>query len=292
MHETNSYSPFQVARALGISQSTIKRWCDSGKIAFVRTQGGHRRIERQALDQFLAETKMRIVDTAALGLPRDLGRAHGLAYEGMQRRFLDALLAEDLETCRGILLGLFYQHQPLPQLLDDFIGQSMTEVGRLWSCQHVTVYEERRYCELCETLLKELDSRLPEPAANQPLAIGAAPAFDQYRLPTQAVGLALKSLGWRTISLGSNLPFATLHQAVQRFAPQAFWLSISYLANEAEFIREYRAFLNDLGELPRIVFVGGYAVTAELVAQLPRASYAHHLRELPAAEMVVDDSAK
>ena len=37
-------SPKQLADAIQVSESSIKRWCDRGVIATVRTAGGHRRI--------------------------------------------------------------------------------------------------------------------------------------------------------------------------------------------------------------------------------------------------------
>jgi len=36
-------SPRELAEALGVSESSLKRWVDAGKIAASRTEGGHRR---------------------------------------------------------------------------------------------------------------------------------------------------------------------------------------------------------------------------------------------------------
>ena len=37
-------SPRQVARAIGVGESTLKRWCDRGLIPMLKTAGGHRRL--------------------------------------------------------------------------------------------------------------------------------------------------------------------------------------------------------------------------------------------------------
>ena len=42
-------SPKQVARAIGVSESTLKRWCDRGLIPMTKTAGGHRRMEVEAV---------------------------------------------------------------------------------------------------------------------------------------------------------------------------------------------------------------------------------------------------
>ena len=37
-------SPRQLAVAIGVSESSLKRWADDGRLAVERTAGGHRRI--------------------------------------------------------------------------------------------------------------------------------------------------------------------------------------------------------------------------------------------------------
>ena len=44
----------QAAKYLGMAQSTIRKWSDSGRLPAFYTPGGHRRYRRSDLDQFLA----------------------------------------------------------------------------------------------------------------------------------------------------------------------------------------------------------------------------------------------
>ena len=44
-------TPHDLAEALGVSESSLKRWIDAGRIRASRTEGGHRRV---ALDDALA----------------------------------------------------------------------------------------------------------------------------------------------------------------------------------------------------------------------------------------------
>jgi excisionase family DNA binding protein len=43
----------QAAAYLGVAQSTMRKWTDSGRVASFKTPGGHRRYRRSELDQFL-----------------------------------------------------------------------------------------------------------------------------------------------------------------------------------------------------------------------------------------------
>lgn len=43
----------EAATLLGVHPSTLRRWSDEGRVPTVRTQGGHRRFERAAVEQVL-----------------------------------------------------------------------------------------------------------------------------------------------------------------------------------------------------------------------------------------------
>jgi excisionase family DNA binding protein len=53
-------STAQVARLLGVSDQSVANWIDRGKLRAGRTPGGHRRIEKQDLVEFLKRQKFRI----------------------------------------------------------------------------------------------------------------------------------------------------------------------------------------------------------------------------------------
>jgi excisionase family DNA binding protein len=47
----------QAAKYLGVAQSTIRKWSDSGRLPAFYTPGGHRRFRRSDLDQFLGSSR-------------------------------------------------------------------------------------------------------------------------------------------------------------------------------------------------------------------------------------------
>ena len=49
------YRPGQVAELLGVSVDTVRRWCDEGRLATTRSEGGHRLIPGADLARYLAE---------------------------------------------------------------------------------------------------------------------------------------------------------------------------------------------------------------------------------------------
>lgn len=49
------YRPGQLAELLGVSVDTVRRWCDEGRMATVRSEGGHRMVEGRELARFVRE---------------------------------------------------------------------------------------------------------------------------------------------------------------------------------------------------------------------------------------------
>ena len=47
----------QAAKYLGVAQSTIRKWSDSGRLSAFYTPGGHRRFRRRDLDAFLGSSR-------------------------------------------------------------------------------------------------------------------------------------------------------------------------------------------------------------------------------------------
>ena len=69
------------ARALGVSPSTLRLWASDGRVPHVRTAGGHRRFDPEALRQWLASQPARPARTsrrAAVQVPRSPQLAEAL----------------------------------------------------------------------------------------------------------------------------------------------------------------------------------------------------------------------
>jgi len=273
-------TPKQVARAIGVSESSLKRWCDRGTIETVKTAGGHRRIPLAGILAFLRDSGHAVVRPEVLGLPAALGQGER-TWERSRSRLSAALVAGDEDVARQVVFDLYLARHLLAEIADLLVHPVLIEIGRRWQCGEAEVYQERRACEIANRIFHELRALIPEAPANAPLALGATPAGDQYRLPTLLVELVLREAGWQAISLGSNLPFSTLAAAIARYRPRLFWLSVSHLEDEASFVEQYNAFYEHLNPRPAII-LGGHALTEPIRKQLTFAAHGDNLRQLVA----------
>lgn len=261
----------RVAAALGVSESSVKRWCDTGKIASTKTPGGHRRVSVDSVYDFVRAGHAQIARAELLGLPtlppkaaRDLSACRELMRE--------ALIAGDEQRCRQLLWDLHLAGHRMSELCDEVLAGAFREIGDRWDCRAIEVYHERRACEICMRLLYDIRRGIPVHSPTAPIAIGCSPDGDPYSLPSQMIELVLRQGGWNAQSLGTSVPLSSLAAAAREMRPRLVWLSVSQIADADRFVAEYREFHACTAPLSAIV-VGGRALDESIRRLINFASY-------------------
>tara|TARA_R110002111_G_scaffold144910_2_gene211291 strand:+ start:160020 stop:160901 length:882 start_codon:yes stop_codon:yes gene_type:complete len=271
-------TPKQVARALQVSESSVKRWCDKEIIPTQYTAGGHRRIALSALIDFLRSSKHELVRPEVIGLPATTGQTIRV-IDRAASQFTEALLEGDEEQCRQIVLDLYLAEHSISTICDLVFAKAFSTIGDRWKCGDAEVYQERRGCELAMRVLHELRTLIPAPARDAPLAIGGAAEGDQYSLATTMVELVLRDIKWNAVSMGANLPFETLAAAIRQHQPKMFWLSVSHIKDETQFIHSYSKLYDEFGA--DVAFaVGGRALHEQIRQQIQYAAFCDNIRHL------------
>jgi methanogenic corrinoid protein MtbC1 len=271
-------TPKQVARAIDVSESSVKRWCDRGIIPTQYTAGGHRRIALSDLLAFFRQTKHQVLHPEALGLPSTSGQTARIV-DRARDQMTEALLRGDEAGCRQIGIDLFLAEHRTSVICDDVLAAAFRTIGNRWACGDAEVYQERRACEIALRVLGDLRSLLPSPPPRAPLAIGGAVSGDHYSLGTTMAELVLRDAKFSAVSLGNNLPVDTLAAAIRQRRPRLFWLSCSYIADEATFLDGYQSLYDQFGVEVSFV-VGGYALTTELRQQMQFAAHCDSMQHL------------
>jgi hypothetical protein len=130
MRARSLHSPRQLAEALDVSESSVKRWCDQGLIETERTAGGHRRVTLPAALRFLRDSGTPLARPRLLGL---VGFEAAAGDEGESHaRLVTALAAGDEDAVRGTLFGLYAGGRALADLCDRELAAAFTEIGERW----------------------------------------------------------------------------------------------------------------------------------------------------------------
>ncbi len=264
---------------MGVSESSLKRWCDQGLLPTIRTAGGHRRLPVNAVMNFLRKSGKSLVRPEVLGLPSVTGRGDA-TLERARQEMTDALIAGDDEAVRRITFDLYLAKIAVVDICDLVIAQSFHTIGDQWECGDVEVYQERRACDICVRALHELATALPTAKTDAPLAIGGTFEGDQYQLPTLMVELSLRDAGWNAKSFGNSLPSETLCKAIDDLHPRLFWLSVSRLDSPSEFLERYHKLLAYARQTQVAIVVGGHSLTPEIRRQMQYAAFCDNLRHL------------
>ncbi len=281
---SENFTPKQIASAMQVSESSVKRWCDRGDIRTDRTVGGHRRIPLGFLLEFLESTNRRIVDPTAIGLEHQTNISKEALTKTVDAseavaRLEGGLLAGAESDCRRIISSWYSTRGGLTSLADDLISPAFRSIGQKWSDGTIDIYQERQGCEICLRLVLELRRLLPEPKGAAPLAMGGTPAGDSYSLPTLLAEMAFREQGWRTAGLGANIPFSSLLSAARKHMPKIFWLSVSHVPDEDIFLQEYSDFAK---RLPKgiVLVIGGRALTETLRPKMVYSAHCDGMRHL------------
>lgn len=276
------YSPKSVARAIGVSESSLKRWCDAGKITAVKTAGGHRRLRQSQVISFLRErNKYELRDPLSIGLP-DLSEFSFSDLRDAANQYRQSLIAEEEDKCHRLLMYLYVNGWQMEGIVDEVISEAFKQIGNQWQQGNLEVYQERRACEICLEGLGRIKTMLNPPEPNALTAIGGTVEHDHYTLCTKGIEVALVSHGWQAKSLGSNLPFSTLLQAAVVKRPNLMWLSVSYLKEEDSFIRDLNSMAEEIPRATTLV-VGGCAIKPWFWPKIRNAIYCDSLGKLISA---------
>lgn len=271
-------SPRQAARAIGVSESSLKRWCDRGLINTVRTAGGHRKLATSDVVRFVRERQHRIVSPEVLNLPpTSLGAELGLSRGGPL--LAEALLEGDEESARRIVFDLYLAKHSISAIGDSVIAEAFRIIGDRWACQEADVYQERRGCEIVLRVLHELGQAQTVPANAWP-GIGATFSGDFYSLPLTLIETVLRSVGFRAAMLGTSLPAESLVQAVRDLQPKLFFVSVSHISDESQFLTDFSRLSKACRVAETALVVGGRALNEKLRPQLGYSAFCDTLQQL------------
>lgn len=272
-------SPKQVAKAIGVSESSLKRWCDDGRIEATRTAGGHRKLAISSVLEFIKSTGRELEEPEVLGLPAQTGL--GTRSVSSAKKNLAKYLLDGNETaCRQIISSLYLSNVAVSTVCDEVICGAFAEIGEKWICEEIEIYQERRACEISSLILHEIRLLLPPIKNNAPLALGGTIDDDPYTIATSMVELVLRDKGWNASSLGNFLPFRTLRSAIEVKQPKIFWVCVASIREMNSFIAEMNHLYETASKAKTALVVGGRALTEDVRKQIKYTCFCDTMQHL------------
>jgi excisionase family DNA binding protein len=235
-------TPKDLADALGTSESSMRRWIDSGRVRMSRTAGGHRRIEVGEAMRFIRAMGLPVIRPEALGLDAiselaavtdraagagGAGVGAGTPPENIDCRLLGALTAGDRAMVRGMVVSWYLSGRGLATLFDGAMRHALTKLGEPWTADRAAILTEHRAADICVEAINALRAMLPRPNGNARIAIGGTPNDEWHSIPSLMAAMVACESGMRDVNYGANVPIDLLARAAADEKARLVWLSIT-----------------------------------------------------------------
>lgn len=279
----------EAARALGVSEASVKRWADSGLLPMEKTAGGHRRFRPEDLaavrrtgptaGEMPLPWQRRAPSARAEQTPELApGRGAALAEETFR-----ALLDGRDEELSALLVNLYLDGHSVGQVADDILCAGMRRVGDLWHAGEISVAQEHVATRTAVVAVQTLQGSLQGAAGGDERlrALCCSVEDDFHELPLRLAALTLEAAGLAVFNLGPSTPFSALAEAVHRFRPELVCVSSTVLLRLDRATYEYAGFSKNARRAGATVVLGGAGFHDEGVRKrLPADLHAESFRQL------------
>lgn len=253
---------------MGISRSSVQRYCEQGELRSHTTLGGHRRIEAEDVSRWLSgrtnksrrRRKKQVTDTRF-----------------SPQYTAEALLTGKTHKLSPLLERVFLGTEQASWLIDQFLSPAMAEIGQMWASQQINYIDERRASTNLKFLFRQiLQSKRP---IDQGLrAIGASLEGDLAELASMAMEIVASESGFEAFHVGSNLPPRTLVEIASQIEANVVWVSYSHIQNLDETL-EQNQLISELLPASIPLVVGGKSLTPHIVKRLDFNHYGRNCTE-------------
>jgi len=221
MSQRPLWTTSDVAKALTVGVSSVKRWTDDGALESVKTFGGHRRYTIESVHAF---AKSRGIPTEHLPALEDepLDPTEALDYEGIRRELLSALESGDANSARRLVHYAMTLRTDRAAFLDRVVGAAMRLIGDLWVDGKWSIESEHRASNVISEVI---DRMRPTSEGSVGLATLACPPDEFHDLPLRMVRLVLEWQNWKTDYIGADVPWGEMRRAIEFKGPSLVLLT-------------------------------------------------------------------
>jgi len=158
----------------------------------------------------------------------------------LRERFERSVVSGNEPDARRVISQWYASTGSVVSVADDLLAPTFASIGHLWQCGELEIYQERR---------------------------------------GWLIDLVFRENGWRSENLGCDLPFSSMLSAARKHMPKIFWLSISHVRDESQFIVDCDHFAK---QLPKgiLLVIGGHALHEGLRRKLTYSSHCDNMNQL------------
>ena len=271
------YSTTELAKIWEVSESTIKRWSDSGMIKCRKTVGGHRKFDLDSVLEF--ENRSGLVARAALAeraaeidgeIEELLARPD---FPELARRYRQAATAGKHHCVTEFLIRAYRRGFSLAMIGEEIISPALKEVGDQWRSGKIRVFEEHLATTATTQALSELHDIVEKKQSQDRLALVGCPDGEIHQIAAEVVRYLLEGEGWTVIYLGPFTPLFTFTDAINIIKPDLVCISATIADDLERSARDYEPLRRAAAKHQTKIVMGGLALTDEQARARFRGAY-------------------
>jgi excisionase family DNA binding protein len=243
-------SPKELASAIGVSESSLKRWVDDGRLTVQRTVGGHRRIPVDEAVRFVRAEGYSLRDATCFGVAC-CGQA--AQTEELQEAVYLALIDGNAQQCQSLITTAYLSGMTVPAICDGPLTKALIRIGELWHHGDHGIAIEHVASGIVLQVIENLRQKIKRVENNALVAIGGGCSEQHNLLPSLMVGITLQDAGFHSINLGANTPDGAVIAAAKQRNPSLVWRSISGVSRPEQVANELCELAEELGPIPLVI---------------------------------------
>lgn len=220
----------EVSVLLNVTETTVKRWAEIGKIPCSKTLGGHRKFLLNEVVSFAEKYSYPITGIIPPALSKQ--QMENLEFALYSKNFgmisdifKDEALQGDRMGLEKLLTYLYKNQVPFITIIDEVLHPALARIGELWQEGNIEVNQEHRSSVAVKEALIRFGASLYHKANNKLSALCACVEGESHDIGIISVSYALEIEGWSVINLGIDTPFDSLTSYIQKNKPQLVCLS-------------------------------------------------------------------
>lgn len=255
-----TFSSKQVAELLGVNESSVKRWADSGMLSCYKTPGGHRKFTKNDILIFSNKYSYELKKNIPLNQEIVSIQEQSFDFEKIKKILLMKLLNNGDDEIMDYFYSLYISGLSVTDLYDKIISGTMEKIGEMWKGKEITIEEEHISTSKIIKAVIKFHGKLEPNFKNGLTAFCGTPEKEFHELPLLSVNNILQYKGWNTIYAGVNLPVNSFISGIKLYKPDLVCLSATIAEDKERFLINTKKIYKTAKNSGAYFIIGGSAV--------------------------------
>ncbi len=253
------FSSKQVAGFLGVNESSVKRWADSGMLGCFKTPGGHRKFKKNDIMLFSSKYSYELKHNTFSNQDAVPVQVQSFDFDRINSVLLKKLFKGSDDEILDYLYSLHLTGLGVTELYDVVVGRTMKMIGEMWRKKDITIEQEHISTNIITKALIRLHGKLDTKPRNGLTAFCGCPEKEFHELPLLSVNNILQYNGWNTVYAGVNLPVKSFISGIETYKPDMVCLSATIIEDKARFEKDVKKIFDASKAAGASFVIGGSA---------------------------------